>query len=150
MTISSIYGTGKRVGAMALLVAGLTFLGTSPALALQPSLTVSPTTGIADGQVLSVAGTGFAAQSTVNIVECSLNGGVLACNLGNGDAKTVTADANGQVAAGLPVRKVYSGVDPATGNPTGQVDCSAAPGCIVVASIDGSSTATDPVAISFQ
>ncbi|RSN29145.1 hypothetical protein DMC61_21825 [Amycolatopsis sp. WAC 04169] len=150
MTISSIRRIGKRVGAMAFLVAGLTFFGTSPALALQPSLTVSPTTGIADGQTLSVTGSGFGANATVHIVECSLNGGVLACNLGNGDAKTVTADSNGQVAAGLPVRKVYAGVDPVTGNPTGQVDCGAAPGCIVVASVDGSSTATDPVAISFQ
>jgi hypothetical protein len=132
---------------MAGLAVALGFVGAAPAQADAAQLTVSPTTGIADGQNLTVTGTGFPAGTAVFVVECAKSVTTHSCDIA--DAQKATVDSKGNVAASLPARRTFTGADPATGAPTGAVDCATAPGCVITAASDRTTTAVTPVPISF-
>ncbi|MBB1156137.1 MULTISPECIES: enediyne antibiotic chromoprotein [Amycolatopsis] len=147
--VNSFVKSGTRLAAMTGFVVATGVVGAAPALAADAQLVVSPTTDITDGQSLAVTGTGFSAGATVFVAECADNAAAHSCDLASGDLQVVVADGNGAISASLPARRTFAGADPATGAPTGTVDCTIAPGCAIAASVDRSTPAAPPVVISF-
>lgn len=78
-----------------------------------PAVTVAPATGLSDGQVVSVTGTGFSPGLSLVVVQCVDRGtatGPGDCNLGAMTA--VTSDAAGTVHARLTVTRGPFGTPP--------------------------------------
>ena len=134
-----------RVGVTAAAALGLALLGAGTALAASPTETVTPSTGLTDGQQVSVSGSGFAANAAITVFECASNQSNPACDAA--DEQQVTADATGAFTVTLTVRSGFEGTNPLTGADAGAVDCTASPGC-AVASLD-SSLDYGAVAITF-
>lgn len=98
-------------------------------------ITAAPSTGLRDGDVVTVTGEGFEPGESVGIVQCAKEAagdapedraGVEACNIGA--YSPVTADDEGRIAGTFTVRRVL------TTPLTGTVDCAAeAERCIVAA-----------------
>jgi len=107
-------------------VAAEDLLGFDPDAPLRPApeLTVTPTTGLVDGQQVAVSGSGFVNGEAVALVQCAASIGDLyeGCNLPDGDLTSAGAD--GLVAAPVVVRERF---DPQRG---ADVDC-AAEACVV-------------------
>lgn len=120
-----------RIGGMAAAVLGLALFGATAANAASASVTVTPNTGLSNGQQVAVAGSGFAANSDVLVVECLNSTTTASCDVA--DEVGVSADAAGGVSAKLTVRQSFAGANPSSGAATGQVDCTVSPGCAVVA-----------------
>lgn len=139
-----VRGRGYLLGAAAVVMlvaaglpgvasAGLT-AGGSPSQAA-PTLAVSRSSGLVDGQRVTVTGSGFAAGSRVAIYQCQAAPvGLVDCELGTG--ATVTAGDDGGFSVERQVFAVVHDVDAA-------VDCRAAPGCVLVANMgfDGGASA---------
>ena len=122
-----------RVGVTTAAALGLALLGAGTALAASPAVTVTPSTGLTDGQQVSITGSGFSANSTVTVLECAANMSNPSCDVA--DQLTVTSDATGAFTATLTVRASFEGANPLTGADAGAVDCAVSPGC-AVASFD--------------
>jgi hypothetical protein len=104
-----------------------------------PTVTVSPATGVKDGQTVTVHGTGFpASQPTVYALECSGTSGQAACDVGTLDA-TGHTDASGSFTAHV---KVHTG---AVGNGT----CKAGKTCYIAAATSTTPDATSSGAGAF-
>nr|prf actinoxanthin [Actinomyces sp.] len=82
-----------------------------------PAFSVSPASGLSDGQSVSVSGA--AAGETYYIAQCAPVGGQDACNPAT--ATSFTTDASGAASFSF-VRKSYAGQTP-SGTPVGSVDC---------------------------
>ncbi|HEX8804696.1 MAG TPA: neocarzinostatin apoprotein domain-containing protein [Acidimicrobiales bacterium] len=93
-----------------------------------PAVSVAPSTGLTDGQVVTVIGSGYSPSSTVGIVQC--RAGASAIDQCDGR----TADSFSTDAAGRYTRSmtVYARVTDAHGVST---DCASAPGACIVASV---------------
>lgn len=101
--------------------AGITFKATGPA---GPTVTVTPATGVKNGDTVSVSGTGFPASTAVNALEC----GADATTISDCDTSTVksgTTDASGAF-TGVMVT-VHTGA-------VGDKTCSDGGSCGIVAS----------------
>lgn len=112
-------GNRLLLGAAGLVVAvGLTACNTGPAVS------VTPNTGLVDGQVVTVTGSGYAPNSSVGMVQCVAG----ADSIDDCDGRTATshsADANGGYVKPLTVYKVIRhNIDETT-------DCSVPGNCIV-------------------
>lgn len=131
MQIRSRLTKSGLLGAAA--VAALAFSAVPASAA--PALTVTPGSGLADGQSVTVTGTGFAAGTEVAVSQCRE---ATTCT----DAlATATVDANGGFTATYTVRRQFAATDWSTGTGTPvTVDC-AAQQCQLVAYQD----ATGPV-----
>ena len=108
-----------------------------------PTVTVAPSQGLNDGQVVQVSGSQFTPGATLVIIECQATAtGASGCDIGN--LINVTADASGQFATPFAVVGAFA----VPGGST--VDCAAAPGnCyIAVANISALAEANS-VLISF-
>jgi hypothetical protein len=120
-------GWGARAFLAGITVAAFCVLGVvfgAPALAASPSITVSPSTGLSDGQTVTVHGTGYTPNvHTINVVECPVSGASQnACDLTGGDAQLLQpADASGSFTVHMPVRAKL-----------GSVNCGVA-ACMIVA-----------------
>ncbi|ANZ39800.1 hypothetical protein BBK82_30925 [Lentzea guizhouensis] len=125
----------------------LAFAG-PPALASAGTISASPTSGLIDGQQITVRGSGFAAGDEVWISQCGTIGGLLRCSGAEGQVVSAVADASGSVSAQLLVRTTFTGYDE-NGQPAGQIDCAQASGCFVSASV-GTGPELNRVAISFR
>jgi hypothetical protein len=130
--------TTRRLAASAaagLLVAGsIVLLDSSPALAA-PTLHVSKTSGLADGEQITVYGTGFTASlQQIALGECIKNPtGPTDCNL-SGGAQFTNADASGKTPTlTLKMAKSFSGHNCAT------------EGCVIAAQILPSSASEEVV-----
>ena len=69
-------------------------------------MTVTPSTGLKDGQVVHVVGKGFTPGATRGVIECADKGDATGsgdCNLGG--IKTGPASADGTVTIDFPVKK---------------------------------------------
>jgi hypothetical protein len=99
-------------------------------------ITVTPSSGLSDGQIVTVSATGFVPGETVIVGECAVPGKQWSCDPDAGT--TATADHNGTVTVTGPVHASFDGVNPADGSAAGAVDCkTVADGCwIGVASTD--------------
>lgn len=119
-----------------------------PAAAASPTAKVSPSSGLANGQTVTVTGNGFPANSALGAILCSEGTWPnVSCDTAN--AVSITANASGSFSSRLTVSAGFNGISPATGQSGGKVNCLAAPGCSVrVGSADGTVFA-DPVTVSF-
>lgn len=125
-----------RVTAMAVAVAGLVAAAQSTARAAEKpatsaaSVEVTPATELVDGQTVQVAVTGLWPQSPAFAGQCAFPGDVVVCDP-NGMVEFAT-DAAGNGSTTFAVRKTFLGYSDSTGEPWGDVDCTAVP-CAVVA-----------------
>ena len=67
------------VGAAALTLSAVGFLAVPLASAAGPAITVSPTTGLLDGQLLTVTGSGYSPETQGGPVECNDDPGNRPC-----------------------------------------------------------------------
>jgi hypothetical protein len=141
------FGIARRAAAVLAASAGVIALSATTALAAGPSATVSPASGLASGQTVTVSGSGFPGGATIGAVECNTFTDPATASCEVTDATTTAADAGGNFSLQLKVVSSFSGVNPANGGqPAGQVDCAA--GCTVYVGTDTGISV--PVAISFQ
>ncbi|MTE22530.1 macromomycin [Streptomyces sp. TRM43335] len=123
MTTKSKFGSLARAGAAVALAAGLTAAFQPAAVAATPAVTVTPATGLADGDTVTVKGTGLTPGVVYHVAQCELvTSGSYGC-----DPTTVvdvTADAQGEVTAQITVHRTFEAVKGADGTPSGTVDCS--------------------------
>ena len=99
--------------------------GTPPPAPFQSSglpVTITPDTGLTDGEQVHVTASGFPAGAQVAIVECiggAMTAGAADCDLNTStflNGTTITADAQGNVSADYTIRRSIDG-------PNGPVDC---------------------------
>jgi hypothetical protein len=88
-----------------LIAVGAVVLGTGGVAVAAPVVTVTPNTGLAEGQTVQVSGSGYTAGKTLGITQCSDQGAAT----GQGDCdvpniRTVTADSAGNVSSPYVVR----------------------------------------------
>lgn len=143
MTLSRTFGTVRNAILVVAIGAGAVLLGGSNALATTaatPSVTITPSTGLSDGQAVAVSGGNFPSAVAVDTVECGFAAGATTPSCDFADVAASTSDASGAFSANLTVRAKF-----------GDVDCTAAPGCSIVSTTTDATTPihSDPVAISF-
>jgi hypothetical protein len=97
-----------------------------------PNITVTPNTGLSDGQTVAFSVDGFGANEALTVGQCAFVGEQLACDLTG--AVSVTTDESGAAAGSMTVVIRFTGSDP-TGTPVGEVDCAALgeDGCFIAA-----------------
>jgi len=122
-SVGSVRSITSAVSAAGLLaVAGLAGCATGPAVS------VTPSTGLVDGQVVTANGSGYTAESSLGMIQCVAG----ADSIDDCDGLTATsfsADAQGRFRKPITVRRVI------THNVGQTTDCAAAPGTCVVASV---------------
>ena len=101
--------TTTAVIAVAALGALLGFAG--PAAAAGPSITVSPSSGLTNGQNVTVKGSGFTANyANMVVVQCAASAtGASGCNVN--DVKFTKADANGAFTVTLTIKEKFGSTD---------------------------------------
>lgn len=96
-----------------------------------PAVSVNPSSGLADGQMVEVTVRGFPPRANLQVVviECTLDHG-FACDRPN--AEIATLDGNGGVTIKMPLHRIFD-------DGSGPVDCNTSPrGCFVeAADFDG-------------
>ncbi|MFD9790543.1 enediyne antibiotic chromoprotein [Streptomyces sp. NPDC059070] len=107
--IAKLAASGAAVAATLLLA--------SPASAAT-AISVTPNTGLSDGQTVSVTASGYTPGAAVNVGECA------SATVCSNDVKYLTADAGGNVSVQLTVKKTFTAKDWSTGQDV-NVDCSA-------------------------
>ncbi|MFG3256575.1 enediyne antibiotic chromoprotein [Streptomyces sp. NPDC048172] len=116
-TFRTLAVTGAALGATLLAVPSAT------AATAAPVLTVTPDTGLSDGQKVTVSGTGYPAGAQVAVAECDLDFSQRAsCAAGS---KTAIVKEDGTFSAEVTVNKAFTGYDPSTGAEVDKVDCAA-------------------------
>lgn len=115
LATAGVLGTAVVVGALA----------TSPAAASAAAVTVTPSTGLTDGQTVAVSGTGYVAGSEIGVSECVRD------TVCSETTVHTTAGADGTFAVDYVARKQFTATDWSTGE-TVTVDC-AVEQCQVVA-----------------
>ncbi|MEV5713076.1 enediyne antibiotic chromoprotein [Amycolatopsis mediterranei] len=137
------------IGTKAVMAAGfalaLAGTGATTASAAAPALSASPSSDLADGQVVDVSGTGYAAGSTIVLLECdAAQPAGRACD--KAALVATVAGADGTLAAKLTVHQAFQAVDLSTGAAGATVDCATAH--CVIASADTSNTGTEGAGVS--
>lgn len=100
------------------------------------TVTITPSTGLKDGQVVHIVGKGYTAGKQYGLTECADKGN----NTGAGDCnlrgiKVATADATGTVSADYPVAKGPFG--------SNNIVCSASQACLVSVATAGSANPSE-------
>lgn len=108
--IAKLAASGAAVAATVLLA--------TPASAAT-AISVTPSSGLSDGQTVSITGSGYTPGAAVNVGECA------SATVCSNDVKYLTADANGAVSVTLDVKKAFTAKDWSTGQDV-NVDCAAA------------------------
>src|SRR5688572_20417972 len=121
--MSTARGAGRLLVIVSIVVTGLGLA--APPAAAAPVLAVSATTGLVDGQAVTVTGTGFAADSIVRVAQCA-GAWPDRCQLApalNGTVALVRVGDDGAFTAHLRLRRT---LDPATGADQGctESECS--------------------------
>ncbi|MEZ0071431.1 enediyne antibiotic chromoprotein [Planotetraspora sp. GP83] len=132
--------------ATAVMVGGLTLASQPSAFAAAaPSFSVTPSTGLSDGNNVTVSITGAGPGEKFSVIQCATVNAQLACN--GETAKTVTADASGSVSSSFVVRRSFQGTAPESGTPVGPVDC-ATTACYVSAGNQSVFLGSQPISFS--
>jgi hypothetical protein len=93
-----------------------------------PAVSVTPSTGLADGQVVTAKGSGYTANSSLGMIQC-VAGADSIDDCDGSTAMSFSADAQGGFRKPFAVKQVIS-------HNVGQTtDCATAPGTCVVASV---------------
>lgn len=112
-----------RVGALVAAAIGATLLVANPATAAAAAITATPSSGLVDGQTITVSGTGYTPGSQLGVAECDLDFAKrVACN--QATQLQVTVGQDGTFTTAFTVKKSFVGHDMATGRETGPVDAS--------------------------
>ena len=134
---------GAAVSITAVLVGVIGFV---PAAYAAASATATPSTGLHDGQILSVSGSGLPANTTIQIMECqgtastpppdntACDGNTLdtqATSDGSGAFVNAAGDANGDLGY-----KVYALGTPGSTFPTSTVHCDVTHACVLYVGVD--------------
>jgi hypothetical protein len=130
-------------GAAAMMVAA------PAAHAAAPAITVTPASGLSDGQSVSIGGGGFPAGESIAVVQCNAPSDPAQTSCNYADYVSTVADSSGAVSASIVVRVSFTGTNPGTGQPAGQVDCAAGPCTIAVGSQADPSIFAPPAEITF-
>ncbi|MFI2652186.1 enediyne antibiotic chromoprotein [Micromonospora fulviviridis] len=121
----------SALGLSAVAVLGLTAAASAPAaaapkpkpvkIAAAPAVTITPSTGLVDGQVVTVKATGLRASTVYHIGECAIIGAEMPCN--GAETLHVSSNAQGNLTTNLTVRRVFAGTLGPEATPWGTVDC---------------------------
>ena len=121
--IGPVPGPSRRVALVVALVIAATLAGSPAPSGAQaaPTLVVTPSTGLVEGQEVELAGTGLLPSTTAYVVVCppGVTDG-FACDFGGSLPPSTTTDATGSFALSFTVRRFVTGV--VGGVPTG-FDC---------------------------
>ncbi|MEU1969440.1 enediyne antibiotic chromoprotein [Micromonospora sediminicola] len=116
------------IAAAATLTLGLAVTNPSAATAatLQaPEVTVTPSTNLADGQVVTVSVNGFGANETLYIGQCTdIDATTFVCDEPGLPSVSVTTDATGSGTTTVTVHRTFDGYLVGSGSTWGSVDCS--------------------------
>ena len=123
-----------KAGMLGSAVVAALAISTAPASAA-PAVTASPSSGLADGQTVTVTGTGFPAGAEVAVSQCREN---TTCT---DTLAKATVGANGTFTAPYTVRKQFAATDWSTGTGTPVTVNCAVQQCQLVAYLD----ATGPI-----
>lgn len=110
----------KLAGLLAGAAAAATFAA-APASADGPAVSVSPSTGLSDGQQVAATGTGFHPDTGAFVGQCATVNSEILCD--NDTLTQVNSDSTGTVKQSLAVHAQFTGTDPETGKPVTTVDC---------------------------
>ncbi|WP_433386217.1 enediyne antibiotic chromoprotein [Micromonospora sp. KLBMP9576] len=108
---------------------GVTAVAAAPAVAAPKGdvtvaaakMTITPSTNLVDGSVVTVATTGLRPSTVYHIGQCAIIGDALPCN-GAGTIH-VSSTSTGNLTTTLTVRRVYQGTLGPDATPWGTVDC---------------------------
>ncbi|WP_204000812.1 enediyne antibiotic chromoprotein [Micromonospora lutea] len=126
--------TLSALGVGAVLALGLTLTGSAPAASAPTkpgeapaaaTVTVTPATGLADGQVVTVDAAGLRPSTIFHIGQCAIVGAEMPCN--GAETISVSTTASGTLSVKLAVRLVYRGTLGPDGTPWGVVHCGRTP-----------------------
>lgn len=126
MTLGSRFTRLLAVGVNAAIVAALAvaylMLATTPASAQAIVVTVTPSTGLSDGQAVTVSGTGLEPNTVYHAAQCvAIDPATVVCN--TPDVTDVTSGGDGTATTSLTVRRTFNGTIGIGGPPWGPVDC---------------------------
>ena len=114
---------------------------TTTAAAAAQTITITPNTGLTDGQAVAIVGKGYVAGKTYGITECADKGnatGAGDCNLRG--IKVATADATGTVNASFPAAKGPFG--------SNNIVCSASQACLISVATAGSANPSEVASLN--
>jgi hypothetical protein len=143
----------SKVGVTTAALVGLALTGHSPASAASnlaadaPQASVSPSTGLSDGDTVTVSAAGFATNDDLYFSQCAGDaaGGTLVCDVSG--IGTIRTDDSGVGSATGIVHLTFSGTD-STGNSV-TVDCATVQGgCYIGVSSPTAGPATAPISFS--
>ncbi|TAM93253.1 MAG: hypothetical protein EPN43_01010 [Jatrophihabitans sp.] len=135
--VTSVHHRRWRLGAAAagaVAAVGAAVLAFASPAAAAPSLTVTPSTGLTNGQSVTVTLSGFPANAGgINIVQCLASGtGAADCDVNDAQLGK-TADASGSLTVTMPVRSTFTGLGAST-----PIDCTKQQ-CMIAANVGTSS-----------
>jgi hypothetical protein len=139
--VVTAHANGGPVGS-----APLDFDGSTP-LPPPPSVTITPSTGLADRQIVTVTGSGFPSNEVLFAAECEKGSSLYNGACSSSVYRQAETGADGRFTTTVRVRATLDSYDPNTGQPR-TVNCVADPGtCIVsvVANSDATATASAPL-----
>lgn len=141
-----------RRAAAAIAIGASLCLSLAPiAHAAAPAIEVNPATGLTDGQLVAVTGSGFPAAENLAMVQCNAPADPAALSCNYADFASVTADDAGAFTGSIVVRGAFDGINPVTGQPAGHVDCASGEACaIAVGSQRDPSVFAPPASITFS
>jgi hypothetical protein len=83
----------KLLAGLAAVTAAFVLASSAPASAATPTVTASPSTGLVNGQTVTLTGSGYEANHAIFVLECSSSAGASACDVSH--LKPVTTSATG-------------------------------------------------------
>jgi hypothetical protein len=109
---------------VSLVAAAILSVGVLAGCHTAPAVSVTPNTGLVDGQEVAINGGGYSANSTVGVVQCP----AAADSLDDCDSRTahtLSTDANGHFRTTMVVRRTITDAH------SQQIDCGVAGACVV-------------------
>jgi hypothetical protein len=135
VTATKKLGLIARLGATAAIATGLALATQSSAMAA-PTVSVSPVSGLSDGQTVAVSASGLTPNTVFHIGQCAqVEAQKFGCN--KSTSKDVTTNAQGEINTSLVVRSSFEAVVSADGPVWGTVDAKTTQTQVVVLSDTG-------------
>ena len=128
----------RRAGVVCALLVIAALVSSPAAAQVAPSVVVSPSTDLVDGQIVSVEASGFPANTTLAVVECQA-GATTRSDCDAGTVALLSSDASGQVATDYATSRVIF-----TGS-LGRLDCATDACVLVVATLNEAVVAAAPI-----